>query len=128
METPFAVETKDHGVVVMRLIGTLTDQNFDALKIGVEEAKKKVHEIYDQTKSMVRVLFDISEFTGTYNVGAMSAMVDLEKHNRPYVAKTAIFGGSDAARIATEVTITLIGQPSLKMFKTKEEAEEWLLK
>ena len=128
MDTPFIVETKEHGIVLMRLVGTLTDQNFDALKNGVEEAKKKVHEVYDQTKSMVRVLFDISEFTGTYNVGAMSAMVDLEKHNRPYVAKTAIFGGSQAARIATEVTVTLIGQPSLKMFTSKEEAEGWLLK
>lgn len=128
MDAPFIVETKEHGIVSMRLVGTLTDQNFEALKTGVEEAKKKVHEVYDQTKSMVRVLFDISEFTGTYNVGAMSAMVDLEKHNRPYVAKTAIFGGSQAARIATEVTVTLIGQPSLKMFQSKAEAEEWLLK
>lgn len=56
----------------------------------------------------------------------MMAMKDLADHNRPYLAKTAVYGGPTAAQVAAELTLALIGDPTIQMFKTREEAVEWL--
>ncbi len=125
---PFATHEDEHGFVYMKLSSPLNDANFPELLQNVEGAKQIVHTMYTAKGEMLRCLFDISEFDGTYNVGAMTTMMDLEKHNRPMIQKTAIFGGSAAARIATELTVTMIGIPTIKMFETHEQAVEWLKK
>lgn len=123
---PFKITLNPGGFVYMQLIGSLDDKNFEALKVAVEGAKKMVRDEFDKQGHMVNVLFDLSEFTGTYNVGAMLAMKGLEEHNRPYVAKSAIFGGSPAAQVAAELTLALIGKDNLKLFGSRAEAEAWL--
>ncbi len=125
MTEPFGMEVQD-GVVYMRLVGSLNNDNLEALTGQIEEAKKLVLRTHDETARKVPVLFDTSEFTGTYNVSAMMQFKDLEATNRPHVAKTALFGGSAAARVAAEITIELTGQDNLKLFATKEEAASWL--
>lgn len=110
----------------MRLVGSLDSTNFEILKSQVESAKKLVKEESEKQGKKLNILFDISEFTGTYNVGAMLAMKGLEEHNRPFSNKTAIYGGSAAAQVAAELTLELIGRDTLRLFKVKEEAEAWL--
>jgi hypothetical protein len=127
MQTPLDVTVVEDGVVLMRLIGTLDGSNFDALKVEIEGAKKIVQTECEKRGGPVSVLFDLSNFTGTYNVSAMLAMKGLEEHNRPYVARTALFGGSPAAQVAAELTLELIGKDNLKLFATKEEGTAWLL-
>ena len=112
----------------MKLSGNLTDDNFDELKVAVEKAKEIVKTYSEHKKGMIPVLFDLTDFTGTYNVGAMLAMKDMSDHNRPFTKKTAVYGGNDLARVAAELTIALIGDPTIKMFKAHDEALTWLLK
>lgn len=126
MPQPFEVVLQEGGVVYMRLVGSLDSVNFEILKSQVEAAKKLVKEESEKRGKKLNILFDISEFTGTYNVGAMLAMKGLEEHNRPYSNKTAVFGGSAAAQVAAELTLELIGRDTLKLFKTREDAEAWL--
>jgi hypothetical protein len=126
MQVPFDVVVGEDGVVYMRLIGTLDRSNFDALKAEVEHAKATVKAESERRGALVPVSFDLTDFSGTYNVEAMLAMKGLEEHNRPYVLKTALFGGSTAARVAAELTLALIGQKNLQMFATKDEALAWL--
>lgn len=126
MPQPFEVALQEGGVVYMRLVGSLDSVNFEILKSQVEAAKKLVKEESEKQEKKLNILFDISEFTGTYNVGAMLAMKGLEEHNRPYSNKTAVFGGSAAAQVAAELTLELIGRDTLKLFKTREDAEAWL--
>lgn len=125
MPQPFEV-LLDQDVVSMRLVGTLDSTNFEILKSLVEGAKKMVKEESEKRGKKLPILFDLTDFTGTYNVGAMLAMKSLEEHNRPYSLKTAVFGGSAAAQVAAELTLELIGRDNLKLFKTKEEALAWL--
>lgn len=124
-KAPFEVR-KVEGMVEMVLRGTLDAHTLPLLEKGVADAKRIVHDAYDQHKTPVRVLFDITDFSGTYHVQAMMLMKDLESHNRPFVEKTAIFGGSELAQVAAQVTVDLIGHPSLKVLKTREEAIRWL--
>lgn len=126
MQVPFDVTVGEDGVVYMRLIGTLDRSNFDALKAEVEHAKATVKGESERRGTLVPVSFDLTDFSGTYNVEAMLAMKSLEEHNRPYVLKTAVFGGSTAARVAAELTLALIGQKNLQLFATKDEAQAWL--
>ncbi len=128
MSKPFDVRLQEDGHISMKLSGTLTNENYEELKASVEEAKQLVKAQAKERRGMVKVLFDLSDFTGVYNVGAMTSMKEMADHNRPFVAKSAIFGGSDMARIAADVTVALIGDPTIKLFKTKEEAEAWLNK
>lgn len=126
MPQPLEIALHEGGYVTMRLIGTLDSTNFEILKSLVESAKKLVREESEKQGKKIPVLFDLTEFTGTYNVGAMLAMKGLEEHNRPYTLKTAVFGGSPAAQVAAELTLELIGKDNLKLFKSKEEALAWL--
>ncbi len=126
MESPFIAEIDADGFVSMRLTGTLSIENFEELKTSVENAKQMVKKYSDERHGQVKALFDLSNFTGVYNVGAMTAMKDLADHNRPYLSRSAVFGGSDLARVAADVTIAFIGDPTIKLFKTREEAVEWL--
>jgi acetylornithine/succinyldiaminopimelate/putrescine aminotransferase len=125
---PFTVKLDPDGYIAMRLEGDLSAENFNALKDTVEEAKVVVKKYSEEKKGMVPVLFDLSGFTGVYNVGAMMAMKDLSDHNRPFVKKTAVFGGSPLARVAAELTIEFINDPTIRMFQDRESALEWLLK
>lgn len=123
---PFEVQLLEDGVVYMRLVGSLDSTNFEILKSQVETAKKLVKEESERVGHKLNILFDLSEFTGTYNVGAMLAMKRLEEHNRPFSNKTAVYGGSAAAQVAAELTLELIGRDTLKLFKNKEDAVAWL--
>ena len=125
---PFSVKLDPDGYVSMRLEGDLSSENFDSLKETVEEAKSVVKKFSEEKRGMVPVLFDLSGFTGVYNVGAMMAMKDLSDHNRPFVKKTAVFGGSPLARVAAELTIEFINDPTIRMFQDRDSALEWLLK
>ncbi len=126
--SPFTVKLDPDGYVSMRLEGDLSAENFNAVKDTVEEAKTIVKSYSDEKKGMIPVLFDLSGFTGVYNVGAMMAMKDLSDHNRPFVKKTAVFGGSPLARVAAELTIEFINDPTIRMFQDRDTALEWLLK
>ena len=110
----------------MKLSGTLSKDNFDHLKEEVEAAKKLVKETSQSKKGMIKSLFDLTDFTGVYNVGAMMLMKELADHNRPYISKTGIFGGNDLARVAAQITVTMIQDPTIKMFNTKDQAILWL--
>ncbi len=126
MVEPFDVALQDTDMVSMRLVGTLNDTNFEILKSQVEAAKKLVKSESEKRGHPLKVLFDLTKFTGTYNVGAMLAMKGLEEHNRPYTSKTAVFGGSAAAQVAAELTLELIGKDNLRLFPNREDALVWL--
>ncbi len=128
MADPFLAEIGSDGLVYMKLVGSLTKENYDVLKASVEHAKQLVKTLSEEKRGMVKVMFDMTEFTGTYNVGAMTLMKELADHNRPYVARSAVFGGPDLARVAADITISLIGDPTIKLFKEQMEAKEWLMK
>lgn len=123
---PFDVQISSDGPVTMRLVGSLDSANLEVLTRQVEDAKRAVRAESERRGVQLPILFDLSEFTGTYNVESMLAMKGLEEHNRPFVEKTAIFGGSPAARVAADLTLALIHKDNLKLFPTKEEAEAWL--
>lgn len=126
--SPFSVKLDPDGYVSMRLEGDLSSENFNSVKDTVEEAKLVVKKFSEEKKGMVPVLFDLSGFTGVYNVGAMMAMKDLSDHNRSFVKRTAVFGGSPLARVAAELTIEFINDPTIRMFQDRDAALEWLLK
>lgn len=122
----FTAHINDKGYVEMKLSGTLSKDNFDELKGEVEEAKKLVKDTATAKHGMIKASFDMVDFTGVYNVGAMMLMKELADHNRPFISKTAVFGGPDLARVAADITIQLIQDPTIKLFKGKEEAIVWL--
>ncbi|MEN9390671.1 MAG: hypothetical protein RLZZ283_771 [Candidatus Parcubacteria bacterium] len=94
---PFAASLDANGIVQMKLSGSLTEENKEALLVAIEETKKLVRDTAAAQQHKVRVLFDLTDFTGTYNVGAMMAMKEMADANRPHTLKTAIFGGSSMA-------------------------------
>jgi hypothetical protein len=124
--TAFSSAVSEKGYVEMKLSGTLSKDNFDELKKEVEEAEHLVKTVSAEKKKKLRVSFDLTEFTGVYNVGAMMLMKEFSDTNRPYVLKTAVFGGPDLARVAADITIQIIQDPTIKLFKDKESALAWL--
>lgn len=123
---PFTVTLDTDGIIRMKLAGSLTEENKESLLATIEKAKALVKDTAGAQHAKARVSFDLTDFTGTYNVDAMLAMKGMADHNRPFIKKTAVFGGSSLAQVAAELTIELINDPTIKMFSTREEAESWL--
>jgi hypothetical protein len=127
MAVPFDVSLGEGDLVYMQLVGSLDAVNLEILKMQIDAAKRLVKAESEKRDRKLRVLFDLTHFTGTYNVESMIAMKGLEEYNRPYLTKTAVFGGSAAAQIAAELTLEIIGRDNIKLFHSKEEAQDWLI-
>ncbi len=118
---------KDDGFVLLKIVGNATSENIDIFKNDLEEASKIMSDAYTELGHKVKVLLDVSDFSGTYNAEALTALVDFARKDEAIVEKTASFGGSDKVKIAGEVAIALSHRTSIQIFDTEEDAKAWLL-
>ena len=75
----------------------------------------------------MKILLDLTEFTGQYTATTLQMLTEFAKGNTPYVEKTASFGGYDSVKAAGEAAAALAGRDNIKLFDSKEEAMSWLL-
>ncbi len=123
---PLLLSVDAHGYLCLKLSGILNGENYDRLKKEVDDATSAVEKLYKEHQGIIRILLDISDFSGTYSLDAMVLMKKFAEHNRPFVYRTGVYGGTDAARVAAEITVALAGRDNIKFFKTKELAVAWL--
>lgn len=118
----------EHGVLHTALVGNIPSDRVAALQLEVDEAKRRVHDEYSRRGMKFKSLIDLSQFGGTYVPKAIAILADYMKSNKPYVEKSAAFGGATTTNLAANIVATLAGRDNLAFFKTEEEARTWLSK
>lgn len=126
MNEPLQLSVRPDGVVMLRLVGDLSDERLSELTQAIETDQGTLKEQFRLQGKGLRILFDLSQFSGVYSAKAVSEMARFAKGNTGVVQKTACFGGPKAVKMAAEVVVALSGRDNIKFFSTEVEAEAWL--
>ncbi len=126
MNEPLQLNVRPDGVVVLRLCGDLSEERLSELTQAIEADQGVLKEQFHLQGKGLRILFDLSEFSGVYSAKAVAEMARFAKGNTEMVLKTACFGGPKTVQMAAEVVVALSGRDNIKFFETQEEAEAWL--
>ena len=106
--------------IVCAAIPVLLDKK--AANIFIKELKAI---LFAEDKKFL-VLTDITMMEGMPTIEAKQIIVEGIKKNKHKIAKSAICGFSSIGVIAARLIITLAGRGDIKIFKTREEALNWL--
>lgn len=115
------------GYIVIQFNGDLVKDTVELFKKELADASEFIQKQHHEQGKSVRILLDTTHFTGNYELEALGALVAFAKTNKPFVLKTASFGGSDKVRMAGEAAIALSGRDNIHMFQNKVDAVMWLL-
>lgn len=119
------IEPQDY--IMIQFNGDLAKETVDVFKQELADASVLIQKQHHEHGKPVRILLDTTGFTGNYELEALGALVAFAKTNKPFVLKTATFGGSDKVRMAGEAAIALSGRDNIHMFQNKVDAVIWLL-
>jgi hypothetical protein len=125
MGQKFHTEVINGNIVHVKISDATDEDGVGTLKTLLEKSHDLTVEIYNNTGDRIRGLIDLSDFTH-YSPKVVSIIAEVLKKNRPYVEKTATYGGTPFIRLAQETVYALAGRDNFGAFDTKEEALEWL--
>lgn len=120
-----AVDTQA-GYIVLQFNSDPVHDVVGNFKKDLDHAASIIEQEFKKEGQKVRILLDMTNFSGNYALDALSALVSFAKHNGPFVERTASFGGSDKVTMAGEVAIALSGRSNIKIFDTRHDAVAWL--
>lgn len=126
MKSPIEFSVDQDKIIRLAIVGDLSEDKLEPLSISMYEFRKAVEGLYRQQNRGVKILVDLTEFSGKYAVKCFTELVDSAKLSKPYIAKSAIFGGSFKVKMAVEAVSALAQRENMKIFDTKEQALDWL--
>lgn len=112
--------------IILKFTGDLREDREDDFKKDLQEAGELIADTYRETEKKLHILLDMTDFTGNYSGGSLSALVEFAKTNTFFVEKTASFGGSDKVKTAGEVAIDLSNRENIRIFDSEADAVAWL--
>jgi hypothetical protein len=126
---PAVITTKDENYpyIHIKFIGDLVTERYEDFKKGLMEASDIIEKTANEGHGKVKIMLDLTEFSGNYSLSSLNLLVDFAKSNVPYVERTASFGGSDKVNMAGEIAVVLSGRDNIKVCKTKEEAISFII-
>jgi hypothetical protein len=123
-----SVTVDDRGVLHTSLVGSIPNEKVVALEADIAVAKQTIRDAYQRRSIAFRSLIDLTKFEGTYAPKAIGVLAAYMKANKPFVFRSAAFGGGDMTNLAANIVATMAGRDNLAFFKTREQAEVWLSK
>ena len=114
------------GVAVLKFSGALLENDSPAFRDDLALAAKKMRELFGAGKQKLRVLIDVTDFSGKYSAETLQMLADFAKNNATIVEKTASFGGTDKVKAAGEAAANLAGRENISIFDTREQALAFL--
>ena len=110
----------------MKFSGALLENDSPAFRDDLALAAKKMRELFGAGKQKLRVLIDVTDFSGKYSAETLQMLADFAKNNATIVEKTASFGGTDKVKAAGEAAANLAGRENISIFDTREQALAFL--
>ncbi len=113
--------------ILLKLNGDLVQDKVEQFRADLKEASTLITDQYYAHDKKLHILIDLTHFTGNYSLDSLSLLTEFAKNNKPFIEKTASFGGSYKIKMAGEIIVVLSHRDNIKMFDQKEEALAWLL-
>jgi hypothetical protein len=126
MKQPVAIITGPDGLIRFIFSGNLLQEDLSFFKSGLDIGKTVIVNAFKQSGKKVKIILDMTNFSGKYVSDAIELLADFAKHNVDYVEKTASFGGSDSVKAAGEIVTAIAHRDNIQIFKTEAEALTWL--
>ncbi len=124
-ELELSAEVANEGILCLKMSGDLGKSKIEALKKFSDDVKNITKDLYNENEDL-RVLIDASK-VHEIDSESLSELYDLMMHNSKFVSKAAVFGANYFTRIIVELAIHITKRKNMKIFKTREEAMEYLL-
>ena len=128
VKTPTEFGVDENNFVNLAIVGDLSEDKLEALSISMYEFRKLVENMHGKMGRKVKILVDLTRFSGKYAVKSFSELVNSAKLSKPHIEKSALFGGSFQVKLTVEAVIALSQRENMKIFETKQQALEWLSK
>ena len=119
---PLEIHVESGNLVVLKFAGDLTKEALAELKQEILAGEVLIKQAWEQAGRKVRVLIDMSEFTGEYDGEGMQLMTEFARANKNVIAKTACFGGNAHSIIAGEMVAALADRDNIHFFRSRTEA------
>jgi hypothetical protein len=127
MDEPLQIAMDASGVVLGKFSGDLSGERVERMRATTVLSIDLMHAAYAKAGNKpLRVLLDLTGFTGVYTVEAVKVLTDFAAANKEIVGKTAGFGGPDKVTAAGEMIAALASRENMQFFHTREEAMAWL--
>ncbi len=126
-ESTITTTIDPQGYLLITFNGDLTTDTVDTFKKDLADASLIIQKQFEENHRQVKILLDVTHFTGNYATDALAALVAFAQENKPFVEKTASFGGTYKVHLAGEAAIALSGRTNIHMFDDKIDAVMWLL-
>ena len=118
--------TKDREMVRASAAGLLGLGDVPALKTWGQELNQQIQKYSRPDSRPVAILLNIENLEGYDSPEILSALVDLMKADKPYVYKTATYGGTKTHELIQQVLEHMTERDNLRNFPTETEAIAWL--
>jgi hypothetical protein len=126
MKKPLIVTVGKNDIIHISIVSDLLENKTESLAVCIEEATKLISSMHTANNKKVKILVDLSKFTGEYAIKSFTDMINFATDTKPYVEKSAVFSGLEKGRMAAEMVITLSRRDDIKVFNNEEEAMAWL--
>lgn len=126
LNKPIDIRIHPKGYVALTITGDLTSDDAEAFDADLRVGAETIRQFSEKEGHKVKVLMDVSAFTGVYDAASLQGLVDLASGDTPFVEKSASFGGTDKVKAAGEVVTALAERNNIAIFDTKEKALAWL--
>lgn len=115
----------DNNIIYLTLGGAITKDYINEFKAWTAKIHQTVLDLHKKTGEKVKFLTDVTALD-SMDKKILDDFIELLKFNKPYVYKSATFGGKLNALILLTITSVYSDRADFQHFKNKEEAEKWL--
>ena len=119
------VEVGPDGIIYTKMVD---GDDIKEITEWTESLKKVVKEQYMKTGKKIKILTDLSDYKLSIDTQLRDIVSNMFKENEPYVKRSAAFTKNFLLRHASNIVAMVGGRKNFIVFKTKEEALEWLTK
>ncbi len=125
-EAELTCEISEDDIILLKMSGDVGNPTLDAFVEWGEKVKEAMRFLYNKNPDRVLTLIDASK-VHEIDSETVSELYDLMRYNDKFVTRTAVFGANYFTRIIVELAIHITKRKNMKIFKTREEAMEYLL-
>lgn len=125
-ELELLLDVDDNGIMYLKVSGDLGKSKIKFLREWSNYVKKVTKDLYKKKSNKILVLIDASS-ANEVDAESLTELYDIVEHNSKFVARAAVFGANYFVRIIVELAIHATKRKKMKIFKTREDAMEYLL-
>ncbi len=117
----------EDGIIYLTMGGNITKDTLEVFNAWAEKVKEAMRIAHSRATERVLTLIDATRVEQA-DMHSIEILHTLMEYNKQFVTKTAVFGANYFNKIIIEMALHLTRRTNMKLFNTRDEALQWLLK